>query len=361
MRKYYSAFLVLCSLLIYPNTIEAGLIDDLLEAAQATQAEREKQGPVLAPTLIPQAKHQSQLGSYLVEQLRIKQEEEKSQKKAKKIKNDIRKIEKSLRKLDAGISGWEKKDYSSDLDGLTTTFSKHTKRHKNIVEVERNRLVAAEKAEKERLAAAEKAEKERVAAAKRAERRRLAALEKAKLEKLAAYTERCEGGALSDDPFASFDAPLEPRMDLVVTIGRNKMKLQATKNNNCLWLGNYGRPDIVPTLITEENYQQNPKNQSQYVLKVIGSGVTTIDTGKTFKVTSTGQFLLDFKKNQCLFTKTDGARTKLACDDGSSKSNNPAEMSCQRIIQLFGDNATAAGQKYGMAAVARYTECLFNP
>jgi hypothetical protein len=134
------------------------------------------------------------------------------------------------------------------------------------------------------------------------------------------------------------------------------MKLQAT-NNNCLWLGNYGRPDLVPTLITEENYQQNPKNKSQYVLKVIGSGVTTIDTGKTYKVSSKGQFVLDFQKNQCLYTKTDGSRTKLACDDGSSESNNPAEMSCKKIIQLFGDNVVAASQKYGMTAMARFLEC----
>ena len=345
MRKYYSVFLVLCSLIIWPNALEASLLDDLLEAAQVSQAEREKEGPILAPTLIPQAKIQSQLGSYLVEKLRVKQEEEKSQKKAKRIKSDIRKIEKSLKKLDAGISGWEKEDYSSDLDRLIKSFSKHTKRHESIVEGERIRL-----------AAAEKVEKERVATAKRAERRRLAALEKAKLEKLAAYKERCEGG-VSDDPFASFDAPLEPRMDLLVTIGRNKMKLQAT-NSNCLWLGNYGRPDLVPTLVTEKNYQQNPKNPSQYVLKVIGKGVTTIETGKTYKVTSKGQFVLDFKKHQCLYTKTDGARTKLACDDGSSESNNPAEMSCKKIIQLFGDNAVAAGQKYGMTAMARYYECL---
>jgi hypothetical protein len=358
MKKYFSAFLVLCSLIIWPNVLEASLLDDLLEAAQETQAEREREGPILAPTLIPQAKFQSQLGSYLVEQLRIKQEEESSKKKEKRIKNDIRKIEKSLKKLDSGISGWEKKDYSSDLDRLTKNFSKHTKRHESIVEVERARLVAAEKAEKERVAAAEKAEKERVAAAKRAERRRLAALEKAKLEKLAAYTERCEGG-VSDDPFASFDAPLEPRMDLVVTIGRSKMKLQAT-NSNCLWLGNYGRPDLVPTLITEENYQQNPKNQSQYVLKVIGSGVTTIDTGKTYKITSKGQFVLDFKKNQCLYTKTDGARTKLACDDGSSVSSVPAEMDCQRIKQIFSKNMTAAVKKYGAGGMTRYTECLLE-
>ena len=356
MRKYYSAFLILCSLIIWPNALEASLLDDLLEAAQVSQAEREKEGPILAPTLIPQAKIQSQLGSYLVEKLRVKQEEEKSQKKAKRIKSDIRKIEKSLKKLDAGISGWEKEDYSSDLDRLIKSFSKHTKRHESIVEGERIRLAAAEKVEKERVAAAKRAEKERVATAKRAERRRLAALEKAKLEKLAAYTERCEGGA-SDDPFASFDAPLEPRMDLLVTIGRNKMKLQATKNNNCLWLGSDGRPDLVPTLVTEKNYQQNPKNPSQYVLKVIGKGVTTIETGKTYKVTSKGQFVLDFKKHQCLYTKTDGARTKLACDDGSSESNNPAEMSCKKIIQLFGDNVVAAGQKYGMTAMARFLEC----
>ena len=83
MRKYYSTFLVLCSLIIYSNTLAASLLDDLLEAAEEAKAERERMGPVLSVTLIPQAKNQSQLGSYLVEQLTIKSKEEKNKGKAK--------------------------------------------------------------------------------------------------------------------------------------------------------------------------------------------------------------------------------------------------------------------------------------
>ena len=156
MRKCYSVFLVLCSLFIYSNAQAENIFEELLKAASEAEAERIRQGPVLALTLIPQAKNQSQLGSYLVEQLRIKSKEEKNNGKAKKIRNDIRKIEKALRKLDAGISGWEEKDYSPNLDKLITTFSKHLKRHKNIVEVERNRLAALEKDKQEREAAQKK-------------------------------------------------------------------------------------------------------------------------------------------------------------------------------------------------------------
>ena len=186
-------------------------------------------------------------------------------------------------------------------------------------------IAAIEKARLERIAAAEKAERERIAAAEKAERERLAALEKARLERLAAYKARCEGDAASDDPFVSFNATQQgPRMDLVLDLGKKnngeedfitKMKLQATKNRNCMWLGNAGRPDLVPTLITENIFQQNPKNTSQYVLNINGSGVTSIVRGKTFLINSQGRFVLDFEEYQCLFQKTDGAKMVIACND----------------------------------------------
>ena len=369
MRKCYSVFLVLCSLFIYSNAQAENIFEELLKAASEAEAERIRQGPVLALTLIPQAKNQSQLGSYLVEQLRIKSKEEKNNGKAKKIRNDIRKIEKALRKLDAGISGWEEKDYSPNLDKLITTFSKHLKRHKNIVEVERNRLAALEKDKQEREAAqkkarlekiaAKKAEQKKIAAAKaKAEKQKRVAEEKDRLRKLAAFKVRCEGDAVSDDPFASFNATQEPRMNLVIDIGRSKMKLQATKNSNCMWLASFTDPAMVPGLVTEKSFQQNQNNKSQYVLNVVRN-VASI-SGKKFGVTSKGQFVLDFEKSQCLFKFPDGRQLKIACDDGRSVTNNTAEMSCQQIMKMFDRNRTAAMQKLGRVGAARYADCLLE-
>ena len=118
---------------------------------------------------------------------------------------------------------------------------------------------------------------------------------KAKKEKLAAFIERCEPGGESDDPFAAFNATQEPRMDLVLYLGE-AMKLQATKIRDCMWLGNSGRPDLVPTLIDENIFQQNPNNDSQYFLNTNDRGVTSIVRGKTFKINSKGRFVLDFEK-----------------------------------------------------------------
>ena len=271
------------------------------EAAAEAEEKRISEAPKLAPRLIPQANIQSQLGSYLVDQLYIKAAAEKNKQKQRTFQRDLRKIERDLERLDAGIFGWEERDYSTDLNQLTTAFAKHTRKYNDIVAVEEERIIA----EQERLAAEEKARLEK-----------LAAEEKARQERLANYISYCEGdAALSDDPFASFnDTQQAPRMDLVLYLGE-AMKLQATKIRDCMWLGNSGRPDLVPTLIDENIFQQNPNNDSQYFLNTNDSGVTSIVRGKTFLINSQGRFVLDFEEYQCLFQKTDGAKMVIACDD----------------------------------------------
>jgi len=320
------------------------------EAAAEAEEKRISEAPKLAPRLIPQANIQSQLGSYLVDQLYIKAAAEKNKQKQRTFQRDLRKIERDLERLDAGIFGWEERDYSTDLNQLTTAFAKHTRKYNDIVAVEEERIIA----EQERLAAEEKARLEK-----------LAAEEKARQERLASYISYCEGdAALSDDPFASFnDTQQAPRMDLVLYLGE-AMKLQATKIRDCMWLGNSGRPDLVPTLIDENIFQQNPNNDSQYFLNTNDSGVTSIVRGKTFKINSKGRFVLDFEKYKCLFQKTDGSKMLIKCDDGTGLedlvTNNPAEMTCKEIMRIFDSNRTFATQKLGMSGTVRYTECLLN-
>jgi len=363
MKKYFSVFLVFCSLFIYSNS-QAQLLGDILKKAvaeadqeQALQLQiRLRDGSKIAPTLIPQAKIQSELGSYLVEELTIQNEAEKNKQKRRNIQREIRKIEKDLGRLDTSISGWESGDYSADLDKDIGTFSKYTKKYNNIVAVERERLAALEKARQEKLAAAEKAELER-----------LAVLEKARQEKLAAFIERCEPGGASDDPFAAFNATQEPRMDLVLSIGNSKMKLQATKNGNCMWLGNYSRSDVIPALVTEGNFQQNPNNTTQYSLEIDTSGerpaVTSISPLK-FSISIPGRFILDFEKYRCSLLKEDGSQQQIPCDDGIvpevsvAERSEPAQMTCQRLIQMFENNATAATQELGFQGTVRLAECL---
>jgi hypothetical protein len=386
MKKYFSVFLVLCSLFIYSNTQAQSLLENIIKAGQAdNQAalqKRLREGHILAPTLIPQAKIQSQLGPYLIDQLYIKIEAEKNKQKRRSIQRDIRKIEKDLDKLDAGILSWEKRAYSTDLAKLTATFSKHTRKYKNIVEVlqerlaaeeaERERIAAEEKAEQERIAAEEKAEQERIAAEDKAEQERIAAEEKAERErKLAAFIERCEPG--SDDPFAAFNAAREPRMDLVLKIGINqrtgqpiRMKLQATKNGNCMWLGNYDRSDVVPALVTEGKFQQNPNNKTQYSLDIDTDGkkpaVTTISNKIKFAISIPGSFILDFENYRCALVKQDGSQQQISCDDGSvavvADPNDPSQLSCPQIMQQFEFNATAAAQRLGAIGMVRWAECL---
>ena len=383
MRKYCSVLLVICSLFIYSDT-QAQTFGDLIKQsiAEADQENarqlqiRLRDGSKIAPTLIPKAKMQSELGSYLVEELTVLNEAEKNKQRKRNRSREIRRIERDLGSLDVGIDAWERKDYSPDLNELTVTLSKHTTKYNDIVSSERERLAAVEKAERERLAALEKARLEKIAAAEKAERERLAALEKARQEKEDAFIERCEPGGASDDPFAAFNAVQEPRMDLVLVIGQSKMKLQATKNGECMWLGNYNRSDIIPALVTEENFQQNPNMKAQYSLEIDTSGqspaITSISDAIKFSISRPGSFILDFEKYQCAFVKKDKSRQAIPCDDGkvidnmvppSNSSNNtrdPARMSCTEILFLFEQNATLAAQRLGMAGMTRYGECLYR-
>ena len=156
MKKYYSVFFILCSLFLYSNAQAQFSLEGLIEASQEAERKRISEAPQRAPTLVSQARNQSRLGSYLVDQLTIQsQDPETNKRAARKIRQDIKKIEKDLNKLDAAIADWEQEIYSKKLDKLTATFSKHTKKYNNIVVVEQKRI-AAVKAEQARIAAAKR-------------------------------------------------------------------------------------------------------------------------------------------------------------------------------------------------------------
>lgn len=349
MRKYYSVILVLCSLFIHSGAQAQNFLEKMIAEGLEAEEVRLSEAPKLAPTLIPRAKIQSQLGSYLVAQLGIKQEEETNKKKLKKIKKDLSKIKKDLKKLDAGISGWERKDYSSKLDKLIKTSSKHTKRYQSIVEVEQNRLAEIEKAEQNKIAARKKAEQNKIAARKKAEQNKIAARKKAKQNKIAAYKTMCEG-SVSDDPFAAFDLPdTEDRLKLTAEIDRKKIKLQATEKG-CLWEENAKDSSILPELVDASLFQQNPKNTSQFIY----SGLRD------------SKLILDFAKYQCLSQKKDGTKQKIACYDSSviastqitstkvttSKSNGVSssssitEITCSALYKEFQANEFKTIRKY---------------
>ena len=162
-------------------------------------------------------------------------------------------------------------------------------------------------------------EQKRIAAAKRAEEARIAA-EQAKLAaELEAYKARCEPASASDDPFASFNTSEEPRMDIVLNIGEAKMKLQATKNGGCMWLGNYNRPEAIPALLIEESYLQNPNVKTQYILNITEgdkTGIASITPNMNFNISTTGSFMLDFENYECSLRRKGGSQIKISCNDG---------------------------------------------
>ena len=342
MTKYYPTFFILCSFFIYSNA-QAQSPFDLLAGGLAAGVESEKkrkaEAPKLAPGFILRAKHHSHLGSYLIEQLRIQSEDpETNRKKVKKIRIDIKRIEKDLRRLDLGISEWEVGDYSKKLDKLTATFSsKHIKRHKNIVEVEQERIAAAERAEQERIAA-----------------------------ELKAYQLRCEPADISDDPFASFNATaVEPKIDLVLNIGRSKMKLQATKNGSCMWLGNADRNDIKPALLIENSYQQNPNNKTQYSLKITsgagGSAIYSITPKMRFGISTIGRFVLDFENYRCALIKDDGSQIKIDCSDGMpinlSDVSDIINEDCKVVSDIFRRNRIAFLKEFKTNGTLKLADC----
>jgi hypothetical protein len=113
MRKYYSVFFILCSLFFYSNAQAQLSLGSIIEASQEAERKRISEAPKLAPTLIPQARNQSRLGSFLVAQLTIQsQDPETNKRTARKIRSDIKKIERDLNRLNAGISEWENGIYS---------------------------------------------------------------------------------------------------------------------------------------------------------------------------------------------------------------------------------------------------------
>ena len=371
MRKYCSVLFVICSLLAYSDT-QAQSLGDLLKQGiaevdqeKALQLEiRLRDGSKLAPTLIPKAKNQSQLGSYLVKELTILNEAEKNKQRKRTKSREIRRIEKNLGSLDVGIDAWERKDYSPDLNELTVTLSIYTTKYNNLIAQERDRLFALEEARLEKIAAAEKAERERLAAEK-AERERLAAAKaKADLEKLTAYKERCEGNTASDDPFAAFNSTQEPRMNLVLNIGRARMKLQATKNRSCMWLAHADRPEISPSLLTEESYQQNPNNKTQYSLTITQGdkpAVTSINKRMRFGIKADGRFVLDFENYRCTLAKTDGSQVRIECDNGRPINTNDipdiVTASCDIVEKVYRQNRTAYFEEFGFPGTARLADC----
>ena len=299
-----------------------------------------------------EAKEKSQLISYLVNQLTIQSETE-TKKNARKIRSAIKKIQKDLNKLDAAISGWENQDYSDKLDKLSNNINKHTQRYKQIIMPEMERMAAAEKVEQERLVAAKRAEEARMAAAKRAEE-----------SKLKAYIAKCEPSNVSDDPFASFNAIGEERSDLIVQIGSSQMKLQAAKSG-CLWLGNANRNEVKPSLITEDSYQQNPNQNSQYVLNVTkltnGKNAIQSATGDLrFNMGAAGRFILDFEKYNCAFARENGNQQKLSCNSGPIDFNDIDDIAmtdCDTVILLTKQNVTLFSSKFGFKGSARAGEC----
>lgn len=230
--------------------------------------------------------------------------------------------------------------------------------------MEQERLTALEKARLEKIAAAEKAEQERLAAEKAEQERLAAAKAKAELERLTAYKERCEGNAVSDDPFAAFNSTQEPRMDLVLNIGSARMKLQGTKNGNCMWLAHADRPDLSPALLTEESYQQNPNNKIQYSLTITQGdrpAVTSINKRMRFGIKADGRFVLDFENYRCALVKGDGSQVTITCDNG--RLINPADIpdivtaDCTTVARLFRQNRTDFLRKFGVAGGTKLADC----
>jgi hypothetical protein len=301
MKNYVSVFLILSCLLINSNAQGQNFLESMLAEAEKSEQLRLSKAPKLAPTLIPKAKTQSQLGSYLIGQLSALEEGEESKKKAKKMRSKLKKIKKDLGKLNSRISSWEIQDYSADLSKSVETFAKHLKTHSDLIEVERDRLAAAERAEQDRVAAVNKAKQNKIAARKKAEKDKIAARKKAEKDKIAAYETACEGES-SDDPFAAFDEPdTGDRLRLTAEIDSKKIKLQAT-TEGCLWEEDPNDSSILPKLIASSLFKHNPKNTSQFIY----SGLRD------------GNLILDFTKYRCLSQKKDGTQQTLACYDSAS-------------------------------------------
>ena len=342
MKNYVSVFLILSCLLINSNAQGQNFLESMLAEAEKSEQLRLSKAPKLAPTLIPKAKTQSQLGSYLIGQLSALEEGEESKKKAKKMRSKLKKIKKDLGKLNSRISSWEIQDYSADLSKSVKTFAKHLKTHSDLIEVERDRLAAAERAEQDRVAAANKAEQNKIAARKKAAKDKIAARKKAAKDKIAAYETACEGES-SDDPFAAFDEPdTGDRLRLTAEIDSKKIKLQAT-TEGCLWEEDPNDSSILPKLIASSLFTHNPKNTSQFVY----SGLRD------------GNLILDFTKYRCLSQKKDGTRQKINCYDTASAnidqtsgaktvkptSSNP-QVSCGSLYSEFEANEARTLNKY---------------
>jgi len=331
MKNYVSMFLILSCLLMNSNVQGQNFLESMLAEAEKSEQLRLRGAPKLAPTLIPKAKAQSQLGSYLIGQLSDLEEGEESKKKAKKMRSKLKKIKKDLGKLNSRISSWEIQDYSADLSKSVKTFAKHLKTHSDLIEVERDRLAAAERGEQDRVAAVNKAEKNKIAARKKAAK-----------DKIAAYETACEGES-SDDPFAAFDEPdTGDRLRLTAEIDSKKIKLQAT-TEGCLWEEDPNDSSILPKLIASSLFTHNLKNTSQFVY----SGLRD------------GNLILDFTKYRCLSQKKDGTRQKINCYDTASAnidqtswpktvkptSSNP-QVSCGSLYSEFEANEARTLNKY---------------
>jgi len=88
MKNYVSMFLILSCLLMNSNVQGQNFLESMLAEAEKSEQLRLREAPKLAPTLIPKAKTQSQLGSYLIGQLSDLEEGEESKKKAKKMRSE---------------------------------------------------------------------------------------------------------------------------------------------------------------------------------------------------------------------------------------------------------------------------------
>ena len=300
MKNVIALIFLILSLSLGSNVQAQCLFGSIVEASKEAEEKRLRAAPKLAETLVPEAKEQSNLGAFLIDQLTVQSEQETKKSNARKIRNEIKKIQKDLNKLNKGISEWQREDYDEKLDKTSDKVDKHLNKYSSVVVPEANRIAEAKRAEQARVAAAKKAEQARVVAAKKAEQARVAAAKKAEQDKKDAYIAMCEG-ILSDDPFAAFDTPdTDNRLLLTAELGGNKIKLQANEDG-CMWIEDPNDSSILPELIDASVFQQNPNNKTQYVYNGVRDA----------------SLILDFAKYQCLSQRKDGTRQKVSCYDSS--------------------------------------------
>ena len=151
------------------------------------------------------------------------------------------------------------------------------------------------------------------------------------------------------------------------------MKLQATKNGSCMWLGNANNPGVTPVLLTEKSYLQNPNVKSQYIVYnaekngvvFAEPGIQSITPSMKFGFPTPGAFSLDFQTYKCAFQIAGSSTRELSCNDGVplklTDIRDIVTANCDDVLKLSEQNYTAFIQHFGMtSALARLGECSLN-